>query len=57
MGPEMDLSIRRTRPAAADLEKEAMKRALIHKKKVRAWILSFLLFQRLLVQVVFVRTF
>ncbi|EIE24419.1 Brix-domain-containing protein [Coccomyxa subellipsoidea C-169] len=33
MGPEMDLSIRRTRPAAADLEKEAMKRALIHKKK------------------------
>lgn len=34
MGPELDLALRRSRPAAPDLEREAMKQPAATKKKV-----------------------
>ena len=37
MGPQLDLALRRTRPAGPELEREAMKRAATTKKKVHAF--------------------
>lgn len=36
MGPSLDLALRRSRPAAPELEAEAMKQAKLTRKKVRA---------------------